>query len=378
VLLFTGWDRIMEIDRENLTAWVEPGVTTARLQEAVELVGLFYPPDPASGKVCTIGGNVAENAGGLRTVKYGVTKHYVLGLEFVLPTGEVVQTGGKMVKDVAGYHLQDVLVGSEGTLGIFTKILVRLIPKPEKTRTMLALFDRLEDAGEAVSGIIGANITPSTLEILDRTTIRCVEDYAHVGLPTSCEALLLIEVDGRPVIVDEDAVRIDGICREHGAVEMRVAADEREAEGLREARRAAFPALAQVRPTTISEDVTVPRSEVARMLRRIQAVAVEHDVMIGNFGHAGDGNLHPTCLTDERDAAELKRVRAAFEDIFYAALGFGGTITGEHGVGLEKKEFLPTQVGSAGIRMMQAIKEALDPKNVLNPGKILSTRRRCE
>ena len=378
VLLFTGWDRILEIDEENLTAWVEPGVTTARLREAVEQVGLYYPPDPASGEVCTIGGNVAENAGGLRAVKYGVTKHYVLGLEVVLPTGEIVQVGGKMVKDVAGYHLQDVLVGSEGTLGIFTKILVKLIPKPEKTRTFLALFGRLEDAAEAVSKIISSNITPSALEIMDKTTIECVEKYAHAGLPPGCEALLLIEVDGHAAVVEEDATKVERICRDHGAVEIRVASNAAEAEGLWKARRAAFPALAQVKPTTISEDITVPRSKVAPMLRRIEAIATEHDVTIGNFGHAGDGNLHPTCLTDERDEAELRRVHAAFEEIMHAALEFGGTITGEHGVGLSKREFLPTQVGNAGIRMMKAIKEALDPNGVLNPGKVLSTSLKCE
>lgn len=244
VLLMNHWNRTLEIDAENLTAWVEPGVITGRLHQAVEKIGLFYPPDPGSMDVCTIGGNVAENAGGLRGLKYGVTKNYVMGMEMVLPSGDVLHTGGKSVKDVAGYNLKDFLVGSEGTLGIFTKILLRLIPIPGASRTILAYFQVIRDAAESVSSIIAAHIIPATLEFLDKTTVRCVEEYAHLGLPTDIEALLLIEVDGHPAVVDEEAQKAIAICRQHNALSVKAASDEREALKLKAARRGAFSALA--------------------------------------------------------------------------------------------------------------------------------------
>ena len=378
VVLMTHWNKILEIDKENLTAWVQPGVITGQIHNAVEALGLFYPPDPGSSTICTIGGNVAENAGGLRGLKYGVTRNYVMGMEIVLPSGEVVRTGGKSVKDVAGYSLKDYLIGSEGTLGIFTKILLKLVPKPDSSRTMLAYFGSTSDAAETVSAIIAARMIPATLEFLDATTIKAVEDYAHIGLPTNIESLLLIEVDGRPAIVEEDASRIIEICKAHRAQEMRIAQDEQEGLKLKTARRTAFSALARVRPTTILEDVTVPRSEVAPMLEKIQSIARQHDVMVGNFGHAGDGNLHPTCLTDERDVDEINRAHAAFEEMFSSAIQFGGTITGEHGVGLAKKRFLPEAVGLPAVEMMKRIKESIDPNNVLNRGKIFSLKPRCE
>ncbi len=378
VLLLPDWNQILDIDEENLTAWVQPGVITADLHAAVEARGLFYPPDPGSMKICTIGGNVAENSGGLRGLKYGVTKDYVMGLEVVLPTGECIVTGGKTVKDVAGYSLRDLFIGSEGTLGVFTRILVKLVPKPEAARTMMALFDTVEAAAEAVSAIIAARIVPSMLEFLDQTTIRCVEDFARIGLPTDVEALLLIEVDGRKPVVDEDAQRITELCRRHQARSMEVASGSEEAEQLKTARRAAFSALARVRPATILEDATVPRSQVAVMVRRVQEIARKYDLMIGNFGHAGDGNLHPTCLVDERDADEMRRAEKAFEEIFAAALDLGGTITGEHGVGLAKKAFLPKQVGDPAIELMRKIKAVVDPNSVLNPGKVFDPKPRCE
>jgi glycolate oxidase len=378
VILMAHWNKILEIDNENLTAWVQPGVITGQIHNAVEALGLFYPPDPGSSAICTIGGNVAENAGGLRGLKYGVTKNYVMGMEIVLPTGEVVRSGGKSVKDVAGYSLKDYLIGSEGTLGIFTKILLKLVPKPETSRTMLAYFDSTSKAAETVSAIIAARIIPATLEFLDATTIKAVEDYAHIGLPTNIESLLLIEVDGRPTVVEEDAARIIEICKAHNAQEVKIAQDEQEALKLKAARRTAFSALARVRPTTILEDVTVPRSEVAPMLERIQDIAREKNLTVGNFGHAGDGNLHPTCLTDERNTAEINRAHSAFEEMFSAAIQFGGTITGEHGVGLAKMEFLPQAVGLPAVEMMKRIKESIDPNNVLNPGKIFSLKPRCE
>ncbi len=378
VLLMNHWNKILEIDQQNLTTWVEPGVITAQLHSAAETLGLFYPPDPGSSAICTIGGNVAENAGGLRGLKYGVTKNYVMGMEVVLPNGEVIVVGGKSVKDVAGYNLKDFLVGSEGTLGIFTRILLRLIPRPETSETMLAYYDKMSDAAKTVSDIIASKITPAILEFLDNTTIKCVEDYAHLGLPTSLESILLIEVDGRPAMVHEDAERIIAVCKKHNARDVRVAATADEANKLRTARRAAFSALARVRPTTILEDATVPRSEVAPMLERINQISSKYNLTFGNFGHAGDGNLHPTCLTDERDKDEIHRAEKAFEEIFDQAVKFGGTITGEHGTGLQKKRFLEKVYNSAAIDMMRKMKLTLDPNGVLNPGKIFDLKPRCE
>lgn len=378
VLLFPSWNRIVELDEANLAVWVEPGVVTADLQRTVEEIDLFYPPDPASARICTIGGNVAENAGGLRGLKYGVTKDYVMGMEVVLPTGELVRLGGKAVKDVAGYNLKDLMVGSEGTLGIFTRLLLRLIPRPEATRTLLASFDTVAAAGEAVAGIIDARILPSTLEFLDSVTIEAVEAFARLGLPTDCGALLLIEVDGPRIVVDDDAHAISGICHARGARSVRHAASPERADELRAARRVAFSALARVRPTTILEDATVPRSAVPEMLSRIHEIAGRHDVTIGVFGHAGDGNLHPTCLIDARDPDEVARAEAAFEEIFAAAIALDGTITGEHGVGLAKKRFLERQLGDPTVRFMRAVKSVLDPNQVLNPGKIFDPGPRCE
>ncbi len=378
VLLMSHWNKILEVDAENLTVLVEPGVITADIHAEVEKLGLFYPPDPGSMNICTIGGNVAENAGGLRGLKYGVTKNYVLGLETVLPNGEIIFSGGKVVKDVAGYNLKDFFVGSEGTLGVFTKILLKLIPKPETSKTMLAFFQTRNDAAEAVSAIIAAHIIPATIEFLDQTTIKCVEEYAHLGLPTSIESLLLIEVDGRSVIVEEDTARVAELCKRHKCIEINVAHTEAEAIRLKTARRAAFSALARVRPTTILEDVTVPRSEIASMLERIDIIAKNYNVIFGIFGHAGDGNLHPTCLTDERNKDEIHRAESAFEAIFNESIKLGGTITGEHGTGLSKKKFLTAVAGIPAVEMMKSIKSSIDPQGVLNPGKIFSIKPKCE
>lgn len=370
VLDLSPWKRILEIDTENLTAWVEPGVITAQLHTEVEKLGLFYPPDPGSMHICTIGGNVAENSGGLRGLKYGVTKNYVMGLEVVLPTGEVIVCGGKTMKDVAGYNLKDFFIGSEGTLGVFTRILLKLIPKPAASRTMLAYYDSVEDAGRTVSAIIARRIIPATVEFLDRTTIRCVEEYAKIGLPTDIEALLLLEVDGHPAVVADEAAGVEKCCRENGAVTVTVAGTEEEAMRLKTARRSAFSALARTRPTTILEDITVPRSEIASMLGAINAISAKYGIMIGTFGHAGDGNLHPTCLTDERDREEIHRAEQAYAEIFAEAVKRGGTITGEHGTGIAKKKFLSMVTGNDSIDAMRRIKKALDPNGVLNPGKV--------
>jgi glycolate oxidase len=370
VLQTSRLNRILEIDEENLTATVEPGVITSALHREVESKGLFYPPDPGSMNISTIGGNVAENSGGLRGLKYGVTDDYIMGLKTILSDGELLKTGGKVVKDVAGYNLNHLLVSSEGTLGIFTEVTVKLIPKPQAKKTMLAHFPQLEQAALTVSNIIAARIIPATLEFLDRVTIRCVEDYAHVGLPLDVDAVLLIEVDGHPAQVDEDAEGIRVICERQGCSFFQVAANADDALKLATARRVALSALARLKPTTILEDATVPRSCIAPMVKLIQETATKYDLLIGTFGHAGDGNLHPTCLTDERNADEIARAHRAFGEIFEATIGMGGTITGEHGVGVAKKKYLPKLVGESGLRVMRGIKSALDPKGILNPGKI--------
>jgi glycolate oxidase len=321
-------------------------------------------------RISTIGGNVAENSGGLRGLKYGVTRDYVMGLEVVLPDGGIARFGNQCVKDVAGYSLKDLFVGSEGTLGIITEVLIKLVPRPAARRTMLALYDRIEDAAATVSAIVAAHIIPCTLEFLDRVTAVCVEDYAHVGLPTDCEAVLLMETDGHPAVVAEEAAQMEALARQHGARDVRAAENEAEALQLAAARRNAFSALARKRPTTILEDVTVPRSELASMVRFIADTAVAFDLQIGTFGHMGDGNLHPTFLADERDSNEMHRVHEALEAIVKRTLELGGTITGEHGVGLAKKPWLRQQMGDASFGLMRRIKQTLDPHNVLNPGKI--------
>ncbi len=378
VLVMTRWRNILEIDVDNQTILVEPGVITERIDLEAMKYNLFYPPDPGSIKVCTIGGNVAENAGGLKGLKYGVTKNYVMGIEFITPTGEVISIGGKNFKDVAGYNLRDILIGSEGTLGIFSKILLRLIPRPKLSRTILAAFSNTIDSGKAVAEITSSGIVPSMLEFLDNTTIKCVEDYAKVGLDTSIDSLLIIEVDGKTLEVEEDQLKVKTICEKNNALYVKVARDEDEANKLKAARRSAFSALARVQPTTILEDATVPRSKLPEMLEAIQKIVKEEDVLLGNFGHAGDGNLHPTCLTDERDQEKLHRAEKTFERIFNAAIKLGGTITGEHGTGLSKKQFLELQFGSAGVEFMKKIKSVWDPNNILNPGKIFTIKPKCE
>jgi glycolate oxidase len=371
VLCLVKMDKILELDRANLTILVEPGVTTLQVSDAANAAGLFYPPDPGSMKISTIGGNVAENAGGLRGLKYGVTRNYVMGLEVVLPDGEILWTGNKCVKDVAGYSLRDLFIGSEGTLGVITKVLLKLIPKPAARKTLVATFAQMGQAAQAVSDIIAAQIIPCTLEFLDRTTIQCVEDFAKIGLPLDCEALLLMETDGHPAAVAEEAAKMEEFARKSGALEIRVARDEAEATKLLTARRSAFSALARVAPTTILEDATVPRSELAKMIRFVESVAKKHNLRIGTFGHMGDGNLHPTFLTDERNKDEMHRVEEAFKEIFAEAIRLGGTITGEHGIGVAKKSFLPKFAGDAQMRVMRELRRTLDPNGILNPGKML-------
>ncbi len=370
VLCTVRMDKILEVDEANLTLLCEPGVTTINVAEAAERVGLFYPPDPGSMKISTIGGNVAENSGGLRGLKYGVTRNYVMGLEVILPDGELMWMGNKCVKDVAGYSLKDVFIGSEGTLGVITKVLLKLIPKPATKRTMVATYGKMDAAAQTVSDIIAAKIIPCTLEFLDRTTIHCVEDFAKIGLPLDCEALLLMETDGHPAVVAEEAAQMEAIARKNGCKEIRIAANDAEANKLASARRSAFSALARLAPTTILEDATVPRDQLAHIVRFVETVAAKYKLKVGTFGHMGDGNLHPTFLTDERNTEEMKRVHEAFNEIFDETIRVGGTITGEHGIGVAKKEFLPKFAGEAQMRVMRELRKALDPRGILNPGKM--------
>jgi glycolate oxidase len=370
VLCLTQMDAILAVDPRNLTLRAQPGVITQRIDDAAARHGLFYPPDPGSLRISTIGGNVAENSGGLRGLKYGVTRDYVMGLEVVLADGRIARLGTACVKDVAGYSLKDLFIGSEGTLGVITEVLLKLVPRPAARRTMLALYDRIQDAAETVSAIIAARIIPCTLEFLDRVTAVCVEDYAHVGLPTDCAAVLLMETDGHPAAVADEASQMESIARAHGARDFRTARDDAEALQLAGARRNAFAALARRRPTTILEDVTVPRSELASMVTFVAATAAAHDLQVGTFGHMGDGNLHPTFLTDERNQDEMHRVHRALDAIVKKTLELGGTITGEHGVGLAKKPWLRQQMGDASFALMKQVKQTLDPDRLLNPGKI--------
>jgi len=370
VMVLTRLNRIVEINTDDLYAVAETGVITADLAAAVARHGLLYPPDPASQAVSTLGGNVAENAGGLRGLKYGVTKHYVLGLEVVTPQGEVLHTGSTTVKCVTGYDLTQLMVGSEGTLGVVTKIWCKLVPMPEHKESMLAVFGDVDDAARTVAAIIRSGVIPATLEFLDHVTINAIEDFKQFGLPRQAEAILLIETDGRRPAAQAEAEKVMAVCRENRAQTIQKADDEAERTQLWQARRAALSSLARVRPTTILEDATVPRSRIPDMVRGVREIAQRHRVVIGNFGHAGDGNLHPTVLTDVRDKEEFARAEKAIDEIFALALSLGGTLSGEHGIGIAKAKYLANEVGRVGLDVMRAIKRALDPNNILNPGKM--------
>ncbi|KKM11160.1 FAD-binding protein [Clostridiales bacterium PH28_bin88] len=370
VLSTLEMNKILEVDPENLTATVQPGVIIQDLNDAVAPYGLIYPPDPGSVTTATMGGSVAECSGGLRGLKYGVTKHYVMGLEVVLANGKVIRAGGKTVKNVTAYDLVKLFTGSEGTLGIITEITVKLIPAPEARRSMLAVFDDMDGAARTITGIISNKVIPATLEIMDNTTIRTVVNYARVGLPVDAAAVLLIEVDGIPEVVAKEAEVVARVCRENGGA-LQVAQDDTERDRVWTARRAALPALAQLSPTTIVEDATVPRSRIPEMLKALQEIAARHRLTIGTYGHAGDGNLHPTIVTDERNPDEMERVHRAVDEIFETAIRLGGTLSGEHGIGIAKKKYLEWELGPDGVEVLQRIKSALDPAGILNPGKIV-------
>mgnify|MGYP000918066873 FL=1 len=375
VMVLRRLNRILAIDEDNMLAVVQPGVVTGDFQKAVRTLGLYYPPDPASLPFSTLGGNVAMCAGGPKAVKYGVTRDYVLGLRVVLPTGEPLRTGTRTVKGVVGYDLTRLLVGSEGTLGVFTEIVLRLIPAPESERTMLAVFADIEGAAQAVSEIIRQRIVPSTLELMDQATVRVVEDYLRIGLPVESEALLLIEVDGPACALDQQMERIVSICRRCGASETKIADSEAERNQLWLARRSISPALRQLKPGKINEDVTVPRTRIPQLIRAVQALAARYDLLIVCFGHAGDGNIHTNIMLDRSDPGELGRAEQAVEELFRTVLDLEGTLSGEHGVGIAKSPFFQWEVGREGYDAMWRIKQALDPLNILNPGKMFVPNR---
>jgi glycolate oxidase len=370
-LSMTRMNHILEIDELNATVRVEAGVITADLQAAVEKVGLFYPPDPSSIKHSTIGGNIACNAGGPRCLKYGVTGDYVLGLTVVLADGRVLQCGGKLIKDVVGYDLKALFTGSEGTLGVITEALLRLVARPKAACTALVEFEKLEDASRTVNAILSAGMLPATLEIMDETAIACIEEAMHLGLPLDVEATLLIETDGMEADTPQREIEaIAEICQACGARQVRVAKDEAERSSLWKARRSISPALARKAPNKLGEDITVPRSAIPEAIRQIKEISARYMLPIVIFGHAGDGNLHPNILFDKRDPEQWKKVEQMVTEEFDIALRLGGTLSGEHGVGALKRPYIGIALGEVSIDIQKYIKKVLDPLNILNPGKI--------
>jgi glycolate oxidase len=369
IITTSRMNRILEIDRENLTALVEPGVFNGELQSAAAEYGLFFPPDPASMEFSTLGGNAAENAGGARAVKYGVTRDYVMALEVVMPTGEIVHTGSASIKSVTGYDLTRLIVGSEGTLGVITRLLLKLIPIPETVGTMLVAFPEIGTAAKAVARIMSSRVTPSTLEFMDRTALECVKEHLHDDIPTNVAALLLVEVDGSHSIVEEDAKFLENECLQAGALYVKSARDPEERESLWKARRALSPAIMKIRPLKINEDVAVPRMKIPDLISGVEELARKYRVTIVNFGHAGDGNVHVNLLLDPEDKDEVSRAHDAVKELFNLVVSLGGTLSGEHGIGIAKAPYLDIELESSAVDVMRKIKLALDPNNILNPHK---------
>ena len=371
VLSFQKMNKIVDVDADNLTAVVQPGVVIAELNAAVAPFGLIYPPDPGTVATATMGGSAAENSGGLRGLKYGVTKNYIMGMEVVLANSEKVRFGGKTVKNVTAYDFANLFVGSEGTLGIITELTVKLIPAPKFRRTMVGTFKTLADAGNTVSGIIAAKVIPATLEIMDNMTLKTIENFAHIGLPTDVEAMLLIEVDGmsEDVVMAEAKAVEEAVLKHNG--NLQVAQSDKERDQLWSARRNALPALASLNNTVILEDATVPRSRITDMLIACQEIGKKYNLTLGSFGHAGDGNMHPTILCDKNDKDEMGRMHKAVDEIFAAALSMGGTLSGEHGIGMAKMKYLGDELGTSGLNLMRSVKESLDPHYLLNHGKMV-------
>jgi len=370
-LCLARMNRILEINPDELIAVVQPGVINMDLQRAAARYGLFFPPDPASWDMSTLGGNVAENAGGPRCLKYGVTKDYVLGLEVVLADGSVMRTGGRTIKNVTGYDLTALFVGSEGTLGVVTEIVLKLLPKPAARRTVLAVFDRIGDACAAVNRVITSGVLPLTTELMDGDCIRAVQSQRDYGLPADADAVLLIDVEGWPEALEREVALVRAACEAAGAREVRYARDEAEAEELWAARRAISPALAAL-GDKLGEDIAVPRSRIPEMVERIRAIGRTYGLRTPIFGHIGDGNLHPYLICDRSDAEMMARVRRAAEEIFLATIELGGTLSGEHGIGLAKRDYVGRALDPLAREQMLRLKRLFDPHNILNPGKIFA------
>jgi glycolate oxidase len=372
VLALTRMNRILEIDTENAVARVQAGVVTADLQTAVERVDLFYPPDPGSVRHSTIGGNIACNSGGPRCLKYGVTRDYVLGLTVVLADGRILRTGGKTIKDVTGYDLVGLFTGSEGTLGVVTEALLRLIAYPRQSRTAMAEFDDLDKASQTVTAILQTGIVPVALELMDRTALACVEEAYHLGLNTDVEASLLIQTDGSDAeAVTREIEACAAICRQNGSIKVHLSADVGDQAMLWVARQSVAPSLARLAPNKLGEDITVPRNKIPEAVRRLRAISEQYGLPVSIFGHAGDGNLHPNILFDKRDPDQWATVQEMAAAIFALALELGGTLSGEHGIGLLKKAYLEDALGEVSVEVQRRIKAALDPAGILNPGKVL-------
>lgn len=369
VLAMDRFNRILAVDADNRQAIVEPGVVTARLHAAVEARGLFYPPDPASMAFCTIGGNIAENAGGMRAVKYGVTKDFVMGLEVVLANGEVIHTGSRCIKDVVGYDLTRLFVGSEGTLGVVTRAVLKLLPLPEAKQTLLAAFGTLDQAAQTVAGIIKQGIIPTTLEFMDRHCIRAVARFQDSCLPGDAGAALLVEVDGRPSEIEIDLQRVKAVCAAHGALSVQVAREKADQEALWQSRRAIHAALNQLRPKWEEEDIAVPIARIPEMVHRLDRIGRELEVLIVSFGHAGDGNIHVNIAPHKQNTppGNLARARQA---ILKSAISLDGRIAAEHGIGLVKRDKIGWNLDDRTLDLMRRIKGLLDPNGILNPGKI--------
>lgn len=370
VLCMDRMTQLIEFDPANRLITVEAGMTTADIDPIAAEAGLFYPPDPGSVAFSTIGGNIAENAGGLRGLKYGVTKDYVKKLTVVLPQGDVVSLGSKCVKHVAGFNSELMFVGSEGLLGIITEVTLALLPIPKHRESALAIFNTLDDAAQTVSDIIAAGVTPSTMEFMDNATLNAIQNFKDCGLPRDAEAVLLIETDGEEHSAKAEMEIVQTQVEKNNSREFKIAQSTEERDALFAGRRVALNALASVKPNLILEDATVKRSVLPEMVRGIIAIAKKHNIQVGIFGHAGDGNLHPTFLIDQKDKEEMARCHKAVDELFQLAIDLDGTISGEHGIGLEKKPYLENQIGAGGIKILQDFKRMFDPKNLLNPGKM--------
>jgi glycolate oxidase len=375
VLCTARMNKILDINKTNFTATVEPGVILQDFNMALAKQGLFYPPDPQSFMGCTIGGTVAENAGGPYCVKYGVTKQYVLGLEVVLASGYVMKLGGVTVKNRTGYELVMLFTGSEGTLGVITKITLRLLPMPPANKTLMVVFDDMAVGGEAVSNILASGVVPAKVEFVDNFVLRRIEEMMPMGLPVEAKALLLIQADGSPAAVEAESRQIVDILKKSGAKEIKVARDAAEAARYWKMRSAGFAATFGAAKTVLAEDVVVPRDKLADFIRKLEEISRRSGFFISYLGHAGDGNLHPAIFTDIGDKKNFAKAQETMEEIFEAALSLGGVLSGEHGIGLEKQRFLKRAMDPVALNLMRKIKGILDLNNILNPGKIWEEER---